>query len=124
MVVVVVVCVQRMCMMSVTSVRVCESCPCLGKVCVFVCTRSYLCPGQNGHMLMERVSGMSGSWCLCPHVPIFLFTLSPQGLASPVWVSCVLGGGTHVCLELWRLLVGRSVEVGRGSRVYIFGRRV
>lgn len=96
-VVVVVVCVQRMCMMSVTSVRVCESCPCLGKVCVFVCTRSYLCPGQNGHMLMERVSGMSGSWCLCPHVPHLSLYLESSGSGvSGVGLLCF--GWGHPCV--------------------------
>lgn len=117
----VVVCVQRTCMMSVTSVRVCESRPCLGKVCVFVCTCAYLCPGQNGHMLMEYVFGMSSGWCLCPHIPHLSLYLESSGSGvSGVSLLCVLGGSTHVCSELWRLLSWGFIRGWEGVRIYIW----
>lgn len=69
-------------------------------LCVCVHTCIPVCPGQNGNILMDHGFGMSGVWCLCPHIP----HLSQYLESSGSWVSgvgplCVLGGDTHVCLE-------------------------
>ena len=106
-------------------VRESQSCPCLGKVCVHVCIP--VCPGQNGHMLMEHVCYISGGGRLCPHIPLLSSYCHSSGSGvSRVGLLCVREEGTHVCLELGMVCggvcVGSSVRAGRGSRdIYIWG---
>lgn len=108
------VCTENVC--DVWHICVCESQsrPCLRNVCVHVCIP--VRPGQNGHVLTEHVYHIAAGWGLCPHIPIFLLTLSPRGLGSPGWVSCVCvwgGEGTRVLEVQW--------ELGGGPGVYILG---
>lgn len=56
----------------------------------------------------EHVFHVSGGWCLCPHIPR-LFTLSPRGLGSLVWVSCV--SEAPLCVWSWGWYV-EVVELG------------
>lgn len=108
----VVECIQRMCVMSVTSVCICicvyvmfvsgeDVC-----VCVHVCIPAF--PGQNGHMLTEHVYHVSCGWQICPLIPHLSSPYPESSGSRGLWRGSPVcfGWGHHVCLELrWHVEV-------------------